>query len=344
MPDAGGQLALSLPHRISRRARGRLDRRRADKPRTAWRTTPRDDIMAGLAMGIVVAAGAGRGRARRAGGRARRLHSSSEASPEGPRPSGLGFVLQRGARGPAADSVGARSSLARADAGGTDRHRGGEPLPEPAAVHWHGIELESYSDGVAGWSGAEHHVAPSIAPGDSFVARLTLPRAGTFIYHTHMNDVEQLTSGSTGGSWCSKPGRRFDPRRDHIYVAGWDSGENPHLLVNGDSLPKLLHLAAGVRHRLPVRQHRGRGAVAVRGLPRHHAGGVAETGPGRRRAAARPGAQGAIGRGAGCGRDAGCRVRCPRPGLSAGGRRSEEAGVGADPGGAVNSPSHPSRQ
>ena len=24
---------------------------------------------------------------------------------------------------------------------------------EPAAVHWHGIELESFPDGVAGWSG-----------------------------------------------------------------------------------------------------------------------------------------------------------------------------------------------
>ena len=27
-------------------------------------------------------------------------------------------------------------------------------LTEPTAVHWHGIELESYFDGVAGFSGA----------------------------------------------------------------------------------------------------------------------------------------------------------------------------------------------
>ena len=52
------------------------------------------------------------------------------------------------------------------------------------SVHWHGIELESYFDGVAGCSGAGAHLAPIIAPHDSFVVRFTPPRAGTFIYHT----------------------------------------------------------------------------------------------------------------------------------------------------------------
>jgi FtsP/CotA-like multicopper oxidase with cupredoxin domain len=123
-------------------------------------------------------------------------------------------------------------------------------LAEPAAIHWHGIELESYSDGVAGWSGSGTHLAPSIQPGDSFVAHLTLPRAGTFIYHTHMNDLEQLTSGLYGGIVVLEPGRRFDPRRDHVHVAGWDSDVEPvHLLVNGDSLPQPLALSAGVPHR-----------------------------------------------------------------------------------------------
>ncbi|HEX9564019.1 MAG TPA: multicopper oxidase domain-containing protein [Gemmatimonadaceae bacterium] len=27
-------------------------------------------------------------------------------------------------------------------------------LPEPTTVHWHGMELESYFDGVSGWSGS----------------------------------------------------------------------------------------------------------------------------------------------------------------------------------------------
>ncbi len=66
---------------------------------------------------------------------------------------------------------------------------------QATAVHWHGMELESFFDGVAGWSGAGNRLAPIIAPGDSFVAHMTPPRAGTFIYHTHAGELAQLTGG-----------------------------------------------------------------------------------------------------------------------------------------------------
>jgi FtsP/CotA-like multicopper oxidase with cupredoxin domain len=124
-------------------------------------------------------------------------------------------------------------------------------LPEATAIHWHGIELESYSDGVVGWSGAVRRLAPAIQAQDSFVARLTLPRAGTFMYHTHLNDLEQLTSGLYAAILVLEPGARFDPSRDHVFIGGWDGGaEPPHLLINGDSLPRVpLELEAGVPHR-----------------------------------------------------------------------------------------------
>ncbi len=66
---------------------------------------------------------------------------------------------------------------------------------EPAAVHWHGIELESYPDGVPNWSGEGQSVLPSIPPGDSLVVRFTPPRAGTFMYHSHFNEMQQTSSG-----------------------------------------------------------------------------------------------------------------------------------------------------
>jgi FtsP/CotA-like multicopper oxidase with cupredoxin domain len=110
-------------------------------------------------------------------------------------------------------------------------------LREPTALHWHGLELESYSDGVAGWSGQAGHIAPTIAPADSFVARLSMPRAGTFIYHTHLNDLEQLTAGLYGAIVVLEPGDTFDQSRDHVFVAGMDgSQEPPNLLVNSDSV------------------------------------------------------------------------------------------------------------
>jgi FtsP/CotA-like multicopper oxidase with cupredoxin domain len=206
--------------------------------------------MAGLVVGIVVHPAPGAAEPER--GKARRLHLFiQEGKRRGRAFRGLGYVLQRGARPPARDSIEASSSLLVLTRGEPTDIVVVNRLPEPAAIHWHGIELESYSDGVAGWSGAGNHLAPSIEPGDSFVAHLTLPRAGTFIYHTHMNDIEQLTSGLYGGIVVLEPGRRFDPRRDHIFVAGWDSDAEPiHLLVNGDSLPPPLQLAAGVAHRL----------------------------------------------------------------------------------------------
>jgi FtsP/CotA-like multicopper oxidase with cupredoxin domain len=204
--------------------------------------------MAGLVVGIVVHPAPGAAEPVR--GKARQLHLFvQEGKRRGRAARELGYVLQLGARAPAPDSTGTGSSLLVLTRNQPTDIVVVNRLPEPAAIHWHGIELESYSDGVAGWSGSGTHVAPSIEPGDSFVAHLTLPRAGTFIYHTHMNDIEQLTSGLYGGIVVLEPGRRFDPRRDHVYVAGWDSEQNPHLLVNGDSLPAPLELKARVPHR-----------------------------------------------------------------------------------------------
>ncbi len=176
-----------------------------------------------------------------------------EGRPRGRALRALGFVLQEGHRPPAPDSVvlpGTPLILTRGrptDVVVVNR------LREASVIHWHGVELESYSDGVAGWSGMGDRIAPSVEPGDSFVARLTLPRAGTFIYHTHLNDIEQLTSGLYGGIVVLEPGRRWDPDTDHLYVAGWDSpaedSAGPRILLNGDSLPAARTLRAGVTHR-----------------------------------------------------------------------------------------------
>jgi FtsP/CotA-like multicopper oxidase with cupredoxin domain len=70
------------------------------------------------------------------------------------------------------------------------------------------------------------------------------------MYHTHFNDIEQLTSGLYGGIVVLEPGQRFDSARDHLYVGGWDGvGDPPHLLINGDSIPPPLELTAGVPQR-----------------------------------------------------------------------------------------------
>lgn len=209
--------------------------------------------MAGLVIGITVRPSPNWRAAARVQPRRMRL-LIQEGRRRGRASRGLGFVLQRGATPPASDSIEIPGSLLVLTRGQPTDIMVVNRLHETAAIHWHGIELESWSDGVAGWSGMDAaHVAPSIQPGDSFVAHLTLPRAGTFIYHTHMNDLEQLTSGLYGAIVVLEPGRRFDPATDHVFVVGWD-GINlalpPHLLINGDSLPAPMQLRAGVAHRM----------------------------------------------------------------------------------------------
>ena len=162
----------------------------------------------------------------------------------------LGFVLQRGDSPPAPDSVQHPGSLLVLTRGQPTDITIHNRMKEPTAIHWHGIELESWSDGVPGWSGTGPRLAPMVAPGDSFVARLTLPRAGTFIYHTHLNDIEQVTSGLYGPLVVLEPGQQFDSSTDHVFLASWDGpSDPPHLLINGDSLPRTETLKAGVAHR-----------------------------------------------------------------------------------------------
>src|SRR4029434_3808817 len=61
-----------------------------------------------------------------------------------------------------------------------------------AAVHWHGIELESYPDGVPGFSGSGSNILPAIAPHDSLTVSWTPPRPGSFMYHSHFSENKQM--------------------------------------------------------------------------------------------------------------------------------------------------------
>jgi FtsP/CotA-like multicopper oxidase with cupredoxin domain len=144
-----------------------------------------------------------------------------------------GFVLQKGVV-PRKDSVeipGAPLILTRGERVGVTVVNN---LPEPTTVHWHGMELESFYDGVGGWSGADARRTPLVAPGDSFVVTFTPPRAGTYIYHTHMDEAHQLQNGLFGPMIVMEPGERFDPAKEFIITLGNkqnDGNEMP--LING---------------------------------------------------------------------------------------------------------------
>jgi FtsP/CotA-like multicopper oxidase with cupredoxin domain len=122
----------------------------------------------------------------------------------------------------------------------------------PTVIHWHGIELESYYDGVAGWTGSGQQTTPPVAPGTSFVARMTPPRAGTFIYHTHWHDQTQLLNGVYGPLIVLEPGQKYDPEHDRTFVfsMGKYAPFGFLLLINGHPEPDPIELHAGTRYRL----------------------------------------------------------------------------------------------
>jgi manganese oxidase len=229
--------------------------------RLGFRSTPGDvhdsmhdadpmQHMSGLVVGITVSDTAHAFK-REVAGRTRKLRMyADERHARGVTPYEMSYVLQRDGRAPALDSIEPAGRIIV-----LTQH---EPVQitvvnrthASTSVHWHGIELESFSDGVAGWSGAMSNVAPMIAPGDSFVAHLTVPRAGTFIYHTHLNDVEQLTSGAYGPILVLEPGKKYDPSTDHTFTLGWLGAAPSKLLVNGDSIPAPVTMRYGKPNRL----------------------------------------------------------------------------------------------
>ncbi len=65
-------------------------------------------------------------------------------------------------------------------------------LPEPTAVHWHGLLLPSGMDGVQGLN------QKPIMPGETFAYEFTLKQHGTQMYHSHGDEMVQMGMGAMG--------------------------------------------------------------------------------------------------------------------------------------------------
>lgn len=141
---------------------------------------------------------------------------------------------------------------------------------EPAAVHWHGIELESFPDGVPDWSGMGATLLRAIPPRDSLTVRFTPPRAGTFMYHSHFNELQQISSGLYGAIVVLEPGQRHEPDTDRVLLFS-DAAltVNPVVgpfaapLLNGRAQPEPIALRAGVTYRFRLVNIRSAFPVAV---------------------------------------------------------------------------------
>ena len=65
-------------------------------------------------------------------------------------------------------------------------------LPAPTTVHWHGMLVPSGMDGVGGVS------QRAIKPGETFKYEFTLRQHGTYMYHSHHDEMTQMQLGMMG--------------------------------------------------------------------------------------------------------------------------------------------------
>jgi FtsP/CotA-like multicopper oxidase with cupredoxin domain len=221
--------------------------------------------MAGLIIGIHVLP---RGRAHVSSTKEpQRFRLLVQSSPYGyNRNPAFGFVLQKDAE-PKMDSVTLPGPTLFLERGRPVRITVVNRLKTATSIHWHGLEIDSYPDGVAGWSGMPGRIAPAIQPADSFIAEFTPPRAGTFMYHAHVNELVQTNSGMYGALIVTDSAHPFDPRIDKIILVGGAGPGNIERrslgMVNGTIRPQL-DLEAGTTYRLHIIQIHPQAVVAFR--------------------------------------------------------------------------------
>ena len=167
-----------------------------------------------------------------------------------------GFLLQRDVQTPARDSISLPGPVLELKRGEPVRIVVKNNLGEPSGVHWHGLEIESFPDGVPGFSGIGDRIMPPIPAGETFAAEFTPPRSGTFPYHSHLHEMRQIGSGMYGALIVSDTPR--DTTRDHLIVAGGGGlpmfyKQSPNfLLVNGSVTPQPIRMTVGQSNRIRI--------------------------------------------------------------------------------------------
>jgi len=104
-------------------------------------------------------------------------------------------------------------------------------LPEMTSVHWHGQRLPSGMDGVTGLT------QPGIPPGKTFVYEFVARRPGTFMYHSHADEMVQMAMGMMG-FWVTHPKEKHpliaDVDRDFCFLL------NSFDIDPGSATPKIM--------------------------------------------------------------------------------------------------------
>ncbi|MBI5516642.1 MAG: copper oxidase [Deltaproteobacteria bacterium] len=134
-------------------------------------------------------------------------------------------------------------------------------LPEPTTVHWHGMVIPAGMDGVSGLT------QRPIPPGETYMYEFTLRHPGTYMYHSHHDEMIQLALGCVG-MFVVHPRAPRGPRVDRdfaLMLHEWkvtagarrpdplEMSDFNVLTFNGKSFPSTEPLRVGRGERVRIR-------------------------------------------------------------------------------------------
>lgn len=122
-------------------------------------------------------------------------------------------------------------------------------LPEPTIIHWHGLDVPNDMDGVPGVTQS------ATAPGQMTTYAFTVKKPGTYIYHTHFNDLDQMDRGMYGAFIVDDP---HAPKVAHDYpvvISSWriNSDQENFFSLNGKSYPETRELQVAPNQTIRLR-------------------------------------------------------------------------------------------
>ena len=134
-------------------------------------------------------------------------------------------------------------------------------LPEKTCVHWHGLIIPNGMDGVGGLTQAH------IPVGETYAYEFTVKHSGTFMYHSHSDEMVQIAMGSMGFLIVHPKNSAFRPvDKDYAFMLmSWDIDAGtytpkPHTMtefntwsMNSLVFPAIPHMVVKTGERVRIR-------------------------------------------------------------------------------------------
>ncbi len=90
-------------------------------------------------------------------------------------------------------------------------------LPEETSIHWHGLHVPNKMDGVPAFT--QH----AIKPGETFTYEFVANHAGTYMYHSHFNSIQQIDKGLYGLLIIDPQNENLKHDREYTFMfGGWN--------------------------------------------------------------------------------------------------------------------------